>query len=50
MGMMRGYSAINNYKKALEYAQKALPQAPDKVNKDNIERLMKMLQEGKDVN
>jgi hypothetical protein len=50
MGMMRGYSAINNYKKAMEYAQKALPQAPDKVNKDNIERLMKLLQEGKDVN
>jgi hypothetical protein len=50
MGMMRGYSAVNNYKKALEYAQKALPQAPDKVNKDNVERLVKMLQDGKDVN
>lgn len=50
MGMMRGYSAVNNYKKALEFAQKALPQAPDKVNKDNVERLVKLLQEGKDVN
>ncbi len=50
VGMMRGYSALNNYKKAAEYAQKALPQAPDKVNKDNVERMLKLLQEGKDVN
>jgi tetratricopeptide (TPR) repeat protein len=50
MGMMRGYSAIGNYKKALEFAQKAAPQAPDKVNKDQIERLIKQLQEGKNVN
>lgn len=50
VGMMRGYSANGNYKKALEYAQKALPQAPDKVNRDNVERMGKLLQEGKDVN
>lgn len=50
MGMTRGYSGVGNYKKALEFAQKALPQAPDKLNKDNVERLIKMLQEGKDVN
>lgn len=50
VGMMRGYSALSNYKKAVEYAQKALPQAPDKLNKDNVERMLKMLQEGKDVN
>jgi hypothetical protein len=50
VGMMRGYSATGNYKKALEFAQKALPQAPDKLNKDNLERLIKTLQEGKDVN
>lgn len=49
MGMARGYSAIGNYKKALEYAQKALPQT-DKANKDNVERMVKMLQDGKDVN
>ena len=50
MGMTRGYSAVGNYKKALEFAQKALPQAPDKLNKDNVERVIKMLQEGKDIN
>ena len=49
MGMMRGYSAVGNYKKALEYAQKALPQS-DQLNKINLERMIKLLQEGKDVN
>jgi tetratricopeptide (TPR) repeat protein len=50
MGMARGYSATGNYKKALEYAQKAQPQAPDKVNRDNVDRLIKLLQDGKDIN
>lgn len=50
VGMMRGYSGLSNYKKAAEYAQKALPQAPDKVNKDNVERMIKLLQEGKGIN
>jgi tetratricopeptide (TPR) repeat protein len=50
VGMMRGYSAVNNYKKAAEFAQKALSQAPDNGNKLNVERMLKMLQEGKDVN
>lgn len=50
VGMMRGYSALSNYKKALEYAQKAATQAPDKLNKDNVERMVKLLQDGKDVN
>jgi hypothetical protein len=49
MGLARGYSALGNYKKALEYAQKALPQA-DRLNKANVERMVKMLEEGKDVN
>ena len=50
VGMMRGYAAMGNYKKALEFAQKAQPQAPDKLNKDNVERMIGMLKEGKDVN
>ncbi|HTL10251.1 MAG TPA: DUF2911 domain-containing protein [Chitinophagaceae bacterium] len=49
VGMVRAYSAIGNYKKALELAQKALPQS-DAVNKPNLERMIKLLQEGKDVN
>nr|WP_315822176.1 tetratricopeptide repeat protein [Paraflavitalea speifideiaquila] len=50
MGMVRGYSALSNYKKASEFALKALPQAPDKVNKDNVMRIIQLLQDGKDVN
>ncbi len=50
MGMVRGYSALADYKKALAFAQKALPKAPDKNNKDNVEKLIRQLQEGKDVN
>jgi len=50
VGMARGYSAVGDYKKALAYAQKALPQAPDKGNKDNVEKMIKALQDGKDIN
>jgi tetratricopeptide (TPR) repeat protein len=50
MGMARGLSANGDYKKALEYLKKAGDQAPDKVNKDNIARLMPILQDGKDIN
>jgi tetratricopeptide (TPR) repeat protein len=50
MGMARGYSATGNYKKALEFAQKAIVQAPDPLNKSNIEKAVKTLQEGKDFN
>jgi len=50
VGMARGYSGMGEYKKALGYAQKALPQAPDKLNKENVERIMKLLQDGKDIN
>jgi len=50
MGMARGYSAIGDYKNALAYAQKAKPQAPDKPNRDQMDRLIKNLQDGKDIN
>jgi tetratricopeptide (TPR) repeat protein len=50
MGMARGYSATGNYKKSLEFAQKALVQAPDPGNKLSIENAIKKLQEGKDIN
>ncbi len=50
VGMARGYSAIGDYKKATGFAQKALPIAPDKNNKDNVEGFIKKLQEGKDIN
>ncbi len=50
MGMARGLSANGDYKKALEYMKKAEPQAADKPNKDNIAKMIPMLQEGKDIN
>lgn len=50
VGMARGYSAMGDYKKALDYAMKALAQAPDAGNKGSVENMVKKLQEGKDVN
>ena len=50
MGMVRAYSAMGDYKKALSFAEKALPQAPDNVNKQNVEKIIAILKEGKDVN
>jgi tetratricopeptide (TPR) repeat protein len=50
LGMARGYSALGNYKKALEFAQKALSLAPDAATKSNIEKLIQPLKDGKDIN
>ena len=47
VGLARGYMAIGDYKKAAEYAQKAVGQAPDPVNKKNLESMAKTLAEGK---
>jgi tetratricopeptide (TPR) repeat protein len=47
VGMMRGYSATGNLKKALEHAKLALAQAPDEVNKKALEQAVKTLSEGK---
>jgi len=49
-GMARGYSAMGDFKKALTYAQKARSQATDQPNKDNLDRMIKNLQDGKDIN
>jgi tetratricopeptide (TPR) repeat protein len=49
-GMARGYSAIGDYKKALPYAQKARTQITDKPNQDILDKMIKNLQDGKDVN
>jgi len=49
VGMATGYSALGDYKKALEFALKALPQAKGG-NKIEIERNIKDLQNGKDMN
>ncbi len=46
-GMMRIYSAMGNYKKALEYAKAALPQAPDEAIKKILETAVNTLEQGK---
>ena len=48
-GMMRGYAAIGNNKKALEFAKLALAQAPDEQNKKALEAAVKNLSEGKNL-
>lgn len=49
MGMASGYSALGDYKKALAYVLKAKPQA-NQINKAEVERNIKDLQAGKDMN
>lgn len=46
-GMMRGYSASGDLKKALEYAKKALPLAPSAAVKKIIEDAIATLESGK---
>jgi hypothetical protein len=50
VGLMRGYAATGDKKKALEEARLALAQAPDEGNKKNLQNLIKQLEEGKDIN
>lgn len=47
VGMARGYSAIGKPKEALKYANKALPQAPDAVNRKSVEQIISALKDGK---
>jgi hypothetical protein len=44
---MRGYSAMGDLKKALEYGKLALAQAPDEAAKRALEQAVKTLSEGK---
>ncbi len=46
-GMMRIYSAMGDFKKALTFAKAALAQAPDEQTKKIIESAVKTLEEGK---
>ncbi len=46
-GMMRGYSAMGDLKKALEYAKKAAAQAPNDEMKKFMEQAVKTLESGK---
>ena len=48
-GYMSYYSAKGDFKKALDYANKALAQAPE-AQKETIKGYIKKLNEGKDIN
>ena len=50
VGLMRGYAAMGDKKKALAEAKLALAQAPDEANKKNLQGIVKQLEEGKDIN
>jgi tetratricopeptide (TPR) repeat protein len=49
-GMARGLSANGEYAKALEYASKALPLAPNDANKQAVQAMIDKLKAGKDIN
>jgi tetratricopeptide (TPR) repeat protein len=50
VGMARGLSASGEYSKALEFANKALPLAPNDANKKAVEAMIEKLKAGKDIN
>lgn len=49
VGLARGYAAIGDTKQALEHAQKALTQAPDPINKQSLEAMVKTLSSGQSI-
>ena len=49
-GMARGLSANGEYAKALEFANKALPLAPNDANKQAVQAMIEKLKAGKDIN
>lgn len=50
VGLMRGHSAMGRYPVALEHAKKALPQAPDDLNRTSLQTAIEQLGKGEDVN
>jgi tetratricopeptide (TPR) repeat protein len=49
VGLARGYAAVGDNQKALEHAKLAVAQAPDPVNKKNLEAMVQSLSEGKPI-
>lgn len=49
VGLMRGYAAVGENKKALDEAKLAMKQAPDEANRKNLERLVHQLESGKSI-
>jgi hypothetical protein len=49
-GLARGYSAMGDYKKALQYLEKAYKLAPEQANRDRIKANIEKLKKGEDIN
>jgi tetratricopeptide (TPR) repeat protein len=49
VGLMRGYSANGDLKKALAHAKKALAQAPDDINRISLQESVKTLEAGNPI-
>ena len=49
VGLARGHAAVGDNQKALEHAKLAAAQAPDSLNKQNLEAMVKTLSEGKPI-
>ncbi len=50
VGMGRAYSALGDFKNALFYMKAALGQAPDNLNKNSVESMIRKLEKNVDVN
>jgi len=50
VGLARGYAAKGDTKQALEHARKGLAQAPDPLNKQSLEAMVKALESGQPIN
>jgi len=50
VGMARGLSANGDFAKAIDYANKALPLAPNDVNKQAVQAMIEKLKANKDIN
>ncbi|HZR10069.1 MAG TPA: DUF2911 domain-containing protein [Myxococcales bacterium] len=49
VGLMRGYAALGETKKALDEARLAQKQAPDEANRKNLDNVVRLLEEGKKI-
>lgn len=49
VGLMRGYAALGQTQRALEHAREALKQAPDELNRKNLEGIIKRLEAGQPI-
>ena len=49
VGLARGYSAVGRTKDALKHAKLAVQQAPDELNKKNLQKMVEDLEAGRPV-